>query len=69
MTKMVRLADMNAEQLDAVMSEENLNRVHEIMQSISRENSIAFHKGALIETIVTSINSETGYGESLRVIE
>lgn len=60
---------MTNEQLDAMMSEENLNRVHGVMMEINRENSLAFHKAALIESVVVSINAETGYGESIRVIE
>ncbi len=60
---------MTPEQFDVMMSSENLDRVHGVMQAISRENDLAFHKAALIETVVVSVNAETGYGESVRVIE
>jgi len=54
---------------DTILSNENLDRVSNVMSSMMVESDILNHKVALVESCVVSINHETGYGESFRVID
>jgi hypothetical protein len=57
------------EQIESRMSDENLSRVSRILCEDMDASSILTHKAALIETVVVSVNPDTKYGESLRVID
>jgi hypothetical protein len=51
------------------MSDDNLARVSRILCEDMDASSVLTHKVALIETVVVSVNPDTGYGVSLRVID
>ena len=58
-----------ADEIESRMSDANLARVSRILCEDMDKASALTHKAALIETVVVSVNADTGYGESLQVID